>query len=81
MTIEPEYLEFESEGATLRGRFHKSVAPDAPLVVMAHGFSATAHMSINAFALRLSDAGHHVFAYDHRNFGTIDGEPRFAVGQ
>ena len=79
MTAEYELIEFESEGATLRGRFHKSTSPEAPLIIMAHGFSATAHMSINAFAEHLSAAGHHVFAYDHRNFGTSDGEPRFDV--
>ena len=79
MTAEYELIEFESEGATLRGRFHKSATPEAPLVVMAHGFTATAHMSINAFGEHLSAAGHHVVAYDHRNFGTSDGEPRFDV--
>jgi len=76
-----ENIEFESEGATLRGRLHKCATPEATLVVMAHGFSATAHMSINAFAVHLAEAGHHVFVYDHRNFGTSDGEPRFAVDQ
>ena len=81
MTNTYENIEFESEGATLRGRLHKSATPEATLIVMAHGFSATAHMSINAFAVHLAEAGHHVFAYDHRNFGTSDGEPRFAVDQ
>ena len=81
MTVNHEMIEFESEGATLRGTLHRSENPEAPLVIMAHGFSATAHMSINAFATHLADAGHHAFAYDHRNFGTSDGEPRFAVDQ
>ena len=48
MTNTYENIEFESEGATLRGRLHKSATPEATLIVMAHGFSATAHMSINA---------------------------------
>ena len=81
MTDVYENIEFESERATLRGRFHRSENRKAALVVLAHGFSATAHMSINAFAARLAGAGYHVLAYDHRNFGTSDGEPRYAVDQ
>lgn len=74
-------IEFQSEGATLRGRIFKASNPEAPLVVLAHGFSATAHMSINAYAAGIAEAGYHAMAYDHRNFGASDGEPRFGFDQ
>lgn len=55
MSASYEDIEFQSAAATLRGRLHKATKPDAPLVVLAHGFSATAHMSINAYCYQGSD--------------------------
>jgi len=43
---------------------------------MAHGFSATRHMTTDRYATVLFDAGFTVLLYDHRNFGASDGEPR-----
>ncbi|NBO67756.1 MAG: hypothetical protein EBV40_02900, partial [Actinobacteria bacterium] len=39
-----EQVQFESEGATLRGRLYRpaKATGDAPVVVMAHGFSVLA---------------------------------------
>ena len=76
-----EEIDFQSAGVTLRGRLHRASRPNAPLIVLAHGFSATAHMSINAFAAGIAEADYHVVAYDHRNFGASDGEPRFGFDQ
>lgn len=81
MSEQHQDIDFQSEGATLRGRLHRAARPEAPLVVLAHGFSATAHMSVNAYAAAIAEAGYHVVAYDHRNFGTSDGEPRFGFDQ
>ncbi len=81
MSASYEEIEFQSAAATLRGRLYRAPKSDAPLVVLAHGFSATAHMSVNAYAQGIADAGYHVVAYDHRNFGTSDGEPRFGFDQ
>ncbi len=81
MSVQYENIEFLSEGATLRGRLHTSDNAQAPLVVLAHGFSATAHMSVNAFAAGFAAAGYHALAYDHRNFGTSEGEPRYSFDQ
>ena len=51
-----------------------------PIVVMAHGFSATAHgMTADRYAAAFVDAGFGVFLYDHRGFGLSDGEPRGEV--
>ena len=68
---------FGSEGADLTGWIY---APDSdppwPLVVMAHGFSATRHMSVGKYAEVFRAAGLAVLLYDHRGFGDSGGEPR-----
>lgn len=72
-------IEFPSEGATLRGWLYRQDDPShrrRPAVVMAHGFSATRHMTSDKYALALHAAGFDVLLYDHRNFGASDGEPR-----
>ena len=74
-------IDFESVGAKLRGRFYRSKSSNSPLVIMAHGFTATAHMSLYKIAERLSEYGNHTLVYDHRNFGLSDGTPRYAVDQ
>jgi uncharacterized protein len=77
-------VEFQSEGATLRGRLYRrqdSGAP-APLVVMAHGFSAVIDgMAADRYAQVFADAGFAVLLYDHRNFGISDGEPRQEINK
>lgn len=76
-----ESVEFESEGATLRGRFYRPEGRPAPLpvVVMAHGFSATITMTADRYAEVFAGAGLAVLLYDHRNFGSSDGDPRFEI--
>lgn len=72
-------VEFHSEGAVLRGWLYRPIgSPNSrrPAVVMAHGFSATRHMTIDKYADVLCKAGFVVLLYDHRNFGASDGEPR-----
>src|SRR5436305_1879553 len=64
-------VEFPSEGATLRGRFYyREDAPvPAPLVIMAHGTSATTTMAIDRYAEVLHAAGLCVLLYHHRTLG------------
>jgi alpha-beta hydrolase superfamily lysophospholipase len=72
-------VEFPSQGATLRGRLFLPAdgAHRPAVVVMAHGFSATAHgMVADAYATAFCDTGLAVLLYDHRNFGRSGGEPR-----
>jgi alpha-beta hydrolase superfamily lysophospholipase len=72
-----EVVEFPSQGALLRGRFYRS--PDAlpaPVVIMAHGTSATIAMATDRYAAVFQDAGLTALLYDHRNFGDSGGEPR-----
>ena len=73
-----EQVQFESEGATLRGRLYRPAngATDAPAIVMAHGFGALA-IWLTDLAVDLTHAGFAVLLFDHRNFGESDGGPRF----
>jgi alpha-beta hydrolase superfamily lysophospholipase len=69
---------FQSEGATLRGRLYyreKATRP-SPVVIMAHGTSATITMVADRYADVYYQAGFCVLLYDHRNFGLSGGEPR-----
>jgi uncharacterized protein len=75
-----ETVEFESQGAQLRGRLYRPVARESvPVVVMAHGFSATITMTANRYADVFCEAGLGVLLYDHRNFGASGGEPRHQI--
>jgi fermentation-respiration switch protein FrsA (DUF1100 family) len=47
-----------------------------PIVVMAHGFSATREQRLDAFAERFCVAGIGVLLFDYRHFGASAGEPR-----
>jgi len=72
-------VEFSSQGATLRGRLFLPPpgARRPPIVVMAHGFSATTDgMGADRYAAAFCDTGLAVLLYDHRNFGRSSGEPR-----
>jgi fermentation-respiration switch protein FrsA (DUF1100 family) len=71
-------IEFDAEGTTLRGWLYR---PDGstgavPVVVMAHGFSATKEMYLDAFAERFASSGLAALVFDNRNFGASDGQPR-----
>jgi len=74
-----EDVEFATEdGVALRGWLYR---PDEsggpyPVIVMAHGFSATKEMYLDDFAEFFSAAGFAVLAYDNRNLGASGGEPR-----
>ncbi len=78
-------VSFLSQGAELAGWLY---LPDAagvdakerwPLVIMAHGFSATRRMTADKYAETFRDAGLAVLLYDHRGFGDSGGEPRQQV--
>lgn len=73
-----EEIEFPSEGAILRGLLflpeRQKMKP--PIVIMAHGTSATVYMVADRYAEIFRRAGLAVLLYDHRNFGMSSGEPR-----
>ncbi len=64
-------VEFPSEGATLRGLLFlpELQTKRPPIVIMAHGTSATVTMVADKYAQSFSRAGLAVLLYDHRNFG------------
>jgi dienelactone hydrolase len=74
-----EDIEFAGEGeVTLRGWFYpaQGATGPAPAVVMCHGITAVKEMHLEDFAHFFAAAGLNVVLYDHRNFGSSDGEPR-----
>jgi uncharacterized protein len=73
-----EDVEFDAEGTMLRGWLYRPESPrgDAPVVVMAHGYNCLKEFYLDKYAEKVAAAGHVVLAYDNRNFGDSDGEPR-----
>ncbi|WP_186300318.1 alpha/beta hydrolase [Denitromonas ohlonensis] len=76
-----QQVDFQSEGATLRGVL---ITPDDhsgkyPVVVMAHGTSATIQMVAIEYARAFAQAGIAALIYDHRSFGRSGGEPRSEI--
>lgn len=77
-------IEFQSEGATLRGRLYspENKAPKLPVIIMAHGYSATIEgMVADRFAEVFCNSGFAVLLYDHRNLGISEGEPRREINR
>jgi pimeloyl-ACP methyl ester carboxylesterase len=68
---------FSSAGTEIAGWLYR---PDQegplPLVVMAHGFSATRELRLDAYAERFCAAGLGALLFDYRHFGASAGEPR-----
>ena len=70
-------VEFASQGTVLRGRLYRPpTRRPVPVVVMAHGTSATITMTADRYAEVFCQSGFAVLLYDHRNFGASGGEPR-----
>ena len=71
-------IAFSSEGATLRGLLFLPETRERrlPVVVMAHGTSATLRMVADQYAEAFRRAGLAALLYDHRNFGRSGGDPR-----
>jgi dienelactone hydrolase len=70
-------VEFPSGGLHCAAWLYR---PDAdgrrPLVVMAHGFSSTRELRLDAYAERFENAGVAALLFDYRHFGASPGEPR-----
>ena len=74
-------IEFNADGVTLRGWFY---TPDTgkgpfPVVVMAHGFTATKEMTLDRYAEVFAAGGIAALVYDNRCLGDSDGLPRHEV--
>jgi hypothetical protein len=73
-----EDVVFPSEGASLRGLLFLPEDSETrpPIVIMAHGTTATVTMAVDRYAEMFRSAGLAVLLYDHRNLGRSGGEPR-----
>src|SRR4051794_15323240 len=49
---------------------------DAGCVVLGHGWTGTREQRLDAYAERFAEAGYAALAFDYRNFGASEGEPR-----
>jgi uncharacterized protein len=78
MRLSRQPVAFESEGAVLRGFLYPAERgdPPYPILIMAHGTSATISMVADRYAEVFASAGISALLYDHRNFGLSEGEPR-----
>jgi len=76
--VSKQDVEFDAEGTTLRGWMFKPGDSRAPLaaVVMSHGYNCIKELYLDKYAEIFCQEGFVVLAYDHRNFGDSDGEPR-----
>ncbi|RCW39691.1 hypothetical protein DFQ14_11567 [Halopolyspora algeriensis] len=74
-------IEFDAEGTTLRGWFYpaKMSSTRAPVIIMAHGFSAVKEMYLDEYAAAFAAAGLNALVFDNRNFGSSDGDPRYEI--
>src|SRR3954468_13884691 len=72
-----EDIEFDAEGATLRGWFYRpeDADGDVPCIVMSHGFSAIKEMPLDDYAEVCCDAGLACVVYANRGFGASDAAP------
>jgi dienelactone hydrolase len=75
-------IEFDAEGAVLRGWFYEAATGPAPCVVMAHGWTSTRRMYLDRFAEVFAAAGLAVLVFDNRGWGdsgTAPGKPRHEI--
>lgn len=71
-------VHFESSGIRCAAWHYQPEDGDeaAPCVVMAHGFSATRELRLDAYAERFAAAGFACLVFDYRHFGASEGAPR-----
>ncbi len=78
MTQDREETGFDSQGERCAAWLYRPRETDGPvpIVVMAHGFTATRRESLEQFAQRFAAAGLATLAFDYRGFGDSDGAER-----
>src|SRR5258705_7440449 len=70
-------VEFRSEGVRVRGHLYlPEGAGPHPALAMAGGWCYVKELVLPEYARASADAGVAVLAFDYRNFGESDGEPR-----
>jgi hypothetical protein len=71
-----EDVSFQSHGTVCRGWYYPPEKPQAPAIVMSHGFSAVKEQALDRFAAAFNAAGFAVLLFDYRFLGASDGLPR-----
>lgn len=80
MTVEREDVTFKSGDDVCAAWLYRPVASTpAAVVVMAHGFSGTRELRLDAYAERFCAAGLGALVFDYRRFGASSGEPRQVI--
>lgn len=75
-----EDVPFRCDGTKCAGWLYRPADdPDAPVVVMAHGFGGERDFRLPAYAERFVGRGVAAFVFDYRTFGDSDGTPRHVV--
>jgi alpha-beta hydrolase superfamily lysophospholipase len=64
------------DGVTLRGDFFQAEGGRTPCIVMTQGLSLLKDHYIQDHARKFVEAGISTLVYDHRGYGSSDGEPR-----
>lgn len=77
MSFSREDLEFNSGGETCAAWLYRpDTQEEVPLVVLAHGFTATREESLSRFAERFADEKLAALTFDYRGFGDSGGKER-----
>ncbi len=77
MTIDPEIVQFDSDGVTLEALlFRPDTSGPAPVVVMAGGWCYVKELAQPRFAQVFAQQGIGALIFDYRNCGGSSGEPR-----
>ncbi|MGR9090617.1 MAG: alpha/beta hydrolase [Gammaproteobacteria bacterium] len=77
--MESRDIEFSSDGLELRGWLATppgTAGTRHPLVIATHGLSGIIDLDLQRYAAAFTAAGFACLAYDHRNWGRSDGQPR-----
>src|ERR1700753_764819 len=64
-----------TDGVTLRGDFFQADAERAPAVAMSAGLTLLKEHAVGTLARQFQAAGISALDYDHRSFGSSDGDP------
>lgn len=69
---------FDAEGVILRGWLYqpKNAKQRVPAIIMAHGWGCLKEFYLDKYAEVFARKGYAILAFDNRNFGDSDGEPR-----
>src|SRR5687767_5381123 len=75
--IEKQTVTFRSSGLTLSGHLYlPSGKTPAAGIVLSGPFTGVKEQVVGTYARQLAELGHVALAFDHRNFGQSEGEPR-----